>query len=980
MNNLKRVLSLGLSGVMLAGLLSVGASAANFTDAEDIQHTDAVNTLVALKVIDGKPDGSFAPEETVTRSQMAKMIAVAMNGGNDTFTGTKTTPSFTDIKGHWAEAYIEYCADLDIISGRGDGTFDPDATVTGLEATKMVLTALGYNAEAYQLIGAKWASRTDQLAQAAKPSLYDELAGTAMNANATRDTAAQLIWNGLQNKTVKVSPGQVLGTGETTWNYNTTDTLTLIKERYNGEVKFGYLNGISYDKDKEEYTYSLTNAAAFGAEAITTDGVSGTFKTTEDVSNLFGQKVKVVYKDNASKQVYGIFASDSKVLTSAVVGKNLKLSDTTVTSVEIDDVTYSFGTKVSLGGSPVTYRTDDQAKDIPVYLYKKSTAEVNKLGAYGNVAANSGYAADLIDNDNDGKINCVVVTPIDVKKVTFVGKTSVNAGAVYKYEDCDIYEDVAKDDWAVITDKAYTAKGMTTLTKAEVVKGEVTATRDAGKAARVDGTWYTDVPSEKEGDAYVIGDEFELTVVNGYVFAAKAITKSTDVTNAVYVLSADNAVDTGTKAGTQSARLLFADGTKKIVTIDKINDAAPQNASTANEVAADEIYTYAIDKDGNYELTDIDDGDFDKKGAADGSYGIAIDGGKANIADASGTSFGTLRFADDAVVFVKASETGGDATEVKVLSGATVNKWKNITTTTAAAGNMLWADQNSNGFYNVVLGVLNVENDTGKVPGASGDKSYGWVTAKPEVVKDGDSWYVALKIWDGSSVVEVLAKESSTSIVPSTLTAPYTKGSAIVYDDLGNGKIENEAASFTAAAVTGYNGSKDIELDGTAMEIGNDTEILYVDTANNEGVEGGAIETAQETAIEGVYVKNVYYIDADGDKTLDCLIVDTANNLKENSDLKTLKIDTATLTTAGAVDDTLYLGSASVNANKVKVIAKDAPAGTGEVCFEGAMAVSVTQPNGDARTGNMVTGDIITVVAKDGSTTSYKVSTESKPA
>ena len=105
MNNLKRVLSLALSGIMLVGMMAIGASAAEFTDAEKIEHDDAVNVLVALSVINGKDDGSFDPEGDVTRAEMAKMIAVAMNGGKDTNTGVKGTPSFTDIKGHWASRF-----------------------------------------------------------------------------------------------------------------------------------------------------------------------------------------------------------------------------------------------------------------------------------------------------------------------------------------------------------------------------------------------------------------------------------------------------------------------------------------------------------------------------------------------------------------------------------------------------------------------------------------------------------------------------------------------------------------------------------------------------------------------------------------------------------------------------------------------------------------------------------------------------------
>ena len=145
MKNLKRIFSLALAGTMLAGMLTVGASAADFTDADSIKNNEAVDTMVALNIINGKDDGSFAPEATVTRAEMAKMITVALNGGKDPVLGTSSTPKFTDIGGHWAQKYIEYCANLGIIAGQGDGTFAPDAPVTGGAAAKMLLVALGYD-------------------------------------------------------------------------------------------------------------------------------------------------------------------------------------------------------------------------------------------------------------------------------------------------------------------------------------------------------------------------------------------------------------------------------------------------------------------------------------------------------------------------------------------------------------------------------------------------------------------------------------------------------------------------------------------------------------------------------------------------------------------------------------------------------------------------------------------------------------------
>ena len=54
---------------------------AAFTDSADIKATEAVDTLTALGVIDGYTDGSFKPNGTVTRAEMAKMIFVLWNGG-----------------------------------------------------------------------------------------------------------------------------------------------------------------------------------------------------------------------------------------------------------------------------------------------------------------------------------------------------------------------------------------------------------------------------------------------------------------------------------------------------------------------------------------------------------------------------------------------------------------------------------------------------------------------------------------------------------------------------------------------------------------------------------------------------------------------------------------------------------------------------------------------------------------------------------
>ena len=199
MRNLKKMLSLVMALAMSASFMVVGASAAEFTDAKDIQNTDAVNTLVSLGVIKGRDTGAFDPTGTVTRAEMAKMLCVIMNGGKDpNLTGTG---SFPDTTTHWAAGYIEYCKNMRIVAGNTDGNFYPDKTVTGTEAAKMILMALGYDAVNEKFSNdANW--ETNINVAGSTKGLFDGIAVIASQ-GLSRDNAAQMIFNGLNAKTVE---------------------------------------------------------------------------------------------------------------------------------------------------------------------------------------------------------------------------------------------------------------------------------------------------------------------------------------------------------------------------------------------------------------------------------------------------------------------------------------------------------------------------------------------------------------------------------------------------------------------------------------------------------------------------------------------------------------------------------------------------------------------------------------------------------
>ena len=172
MRNLKRVLSLALTSIMLLGMMVVGASAADktyadLTDSEKISNKEAVSLLVDLGIIEGKTDGSYDPSATVDRATMAKLITMMLMGDVDqaSFQGTKT--DLTDIDSSWAEGYIKFCYSNGIITGDGKGHFFPTEPVTVVQAAKMLLVAVGYDATDRGYVGDNWSVNIMRDAQSA---------------------------------------------------------------------------------------------------------------------------------------------------------------------------------------------------------------------------------------------------------------------------------------------------------------------------------------------------------------------------------------------------------------------------------------------------------------------------------------------------------------------------------------------------------------------------------------------------------------------------------------------------------------------------------------------------------------------------------------------------------------------------------------------------------------------------------------------
>ena len=292
MRNLKRALSLGLASVMVIGMMATGAGAVgydDFTDRDEIVNQEAVQMLVELGVIEGTDEGTYNPTGIVTRAEMATIICRILNGGSDPNLGTTTVNSYTDTVGHWASGYIEYCTQLGIVAGDGTGRFNPSATVTGAEAAKMLLVALGYNAEYENMVGVSWAVATNVLAN--QNGLYD---GLSINPSEglTRDNTAQMAYNALDARMVTYDYAVVPDNGSISAIANAQyyeDERTMLESRFDavkveGVVvsnEYANLNGtgaadegktvisITNEDDQDTYSGNTTfNVSTGGDDAI----------------------------------------------------------------------------------------------------------------------------------------------------------------------------------------------------------------------------------------------------------------------------------------------------------------------------------------------------------------------------------------------------------------------------------------------------------------------------------------------------------------------------------------------------------------------------------------------------------------------------------------------------------------------------------------------------------------------------------------
>ena len=833
---------------------------AAFTDQADIKvKSDVVDTLVSLGVIEGFEDGSFQPNGTVTRAQMAKMIYVLRTGNSDASAYNDDKTSFTDIGSHWARGYIKYCQSLGIIAGKSSTIFAPNANVTAQEAAKMLLVTLGYDAQKAGLTGAGWASKTNALADEA--GLLEDV-NTSFTAACPRQYAAQLIYNAIDAVTVAWRDDAY-----TKYNYNGSENKT-IGEKYMGLNKtVGILNDVTKDTDKN--TFSLT----VNVNTTESNGkMLGTFtKVTKDYSALKYQKVKVLYKDKDN--VFGVYSmTDDNTVVSNVMD-NVKLDsnklkiDGTKYSIASDSTVYVDGDKMYTTDNGNTFTTNSKAtgaKDATIAQWVAKNSEGDNIGKASSVQA--------ISNTDSSKINILKVTTYTVKKVTYVGTDYINAGGARKDDAYNYPSDIKKDDYVVISKAGNYADDKGLITKAETVEGKVTGTKGTDKVL-INDTWYT---ADYKANTTTVIDNWpssnatvKLVLVNGFVQFVDTVTAGT--ADMVMVIETGSASGLG---GNKVADVMFADGSRKTVELDSASEYG--YGGTPVVLGAPKLATYEVSK-GKYTLKAVDETNNKRNGydiyatATDKNVDGNVAGATVKTASTSNTQ--KLFFKSDAVVFVKYKTD-----DYKVVTGKDIANWSKTTLKSVEALGELTS---GNAYAQVAV----VTMDT-KLPGAS-NSNYAYALDDPyEQTIDGTK-YTFIKAWDGTKEVTFKSEDTNTDI---------TKRTAFEYSNNSDGtvdltRLDNKKTTgangeyYALTQITSYDeGTGAITfLDGSAdlsrknkIKAG-ETTILYVNSDDKVGVGAFDIEVAEDVNADGNKENNVIVYSEAGDDYINLIVVDVNN-------------------------------------------------------------------------------------------------------
>ena len=419
---MKKLLAMVLALVMTLSL-AVSANAA-FKDVKDIDETYAESAAVlnGLGVFKGyeEKDGtfSFQPKNAITRAEVAAIVYRIYTGDvKDAYVKNyETYNKFGDMAGAgWAKGYIGYCANAALVKGYPNGTFVPSGKVTGYEVLAMILRAVGYD-QKNEFTGADWALHVAEIAE--RQGILDNVKGVDLNAPATREVVAELLFQSINVPMVTYT------------------------------AAFGYQNvGLNEKADNKLFAKNET----LGTKNFKLDCVTG-YVTANDYGTKF--KNMQIKGENLAEKETTVKVADQDIFDAGRYGHVWTSKGSVITDVFYDDALLS----TSYAGTAIATLTTKKTGNSD---YVADLAKENMVVYNGNetVAPTIVKGTEVAMYSIDGKTisSIIVVNPtVDYMEADYVvkGDEVKIQGVKYDKDEVSGYEDLVKGDVFTFVDMA----------------------------------------------------------------------------------------------------------------------------------------------------------------------------------------------------------------------------------------------------------------------------------------------------------------------------------------------------------------------------------------------------------------------------------------------------------------------------------------------------------------------------------------------
>jgi len=548
---MKKVLSFVLVLCMILG--SFGMAFAAPADVVGKDYEDAVNVLVELGVVAGYKDGSFRPENVVTRAEAATFIVKAM-GLADYAVGKS---EFSDMVGHWADPFVAYAASLGFVKGNTDGTFAPDAPVTSDQMITMLVQAVGYKAD--YLVGGYPGAFVNQ---AKALGMLEGVKSGATGCN--RGDVAQLIFNTLDVAFVRYSTDGVLQETTVVEGELYDCMLKRLAGKYVAIVEDEMIYGgeeslvdlTQYQGAVVDYYFNVDTEEIIAIKAVDTVFITGEYDDDEEV---FVATDKTEYKLKT-----GVLNAEVPYF------ENGAYDDETASIGTVEEVTVAVKTSGKYITDVYSIAAWEAAGTI---MWNEDDAEA----LADDVVLGFDEQAALATDDND---EITGVTLVGVEALDKIAEDAIVTYYMGEVEDVD----------AVVKVEVST----------EVVEGKVAKINKDGEYV-IGGKAYEaaeEVIIVEENNNLILGAEgkFYLNAAGKIAAFDGESDSADDYAVVTYPMGADNtSLEFGQDEADVKVKLLTADGKEAVYVVD-------EDATVTGDIVEGAVVAYHINKDGNIDI------------------------------------------------------------------------------------------------------------------------------------------------------------------------------------------------------------------------------------------------------------------------------------------------------------------------------------------------------------------------------------------